>query len=132
MMDDKVKPAQKKKITQQEPLENNIDKLLGILNHPETNCLFWKVDEPYAHIMGICPVNRTTVEIINENGFNPYEKKTEERLFKSFKVFILDCKNDVNNNEEDMWIRKEIEKNGIIYIKNHDIFYIINTIRSST
>lgn len=132
-----MKPFSEKKVTKEQKISESIDKLLFILNAPETNCIFWKVNEPDAHIMGIRPVTRTTIEIINENGFNPYDKKTSENLFKCFKIFILPNKekNVINQNilnKEEISKKKEIEKNGIIYIKSSDLIYIFNTIRKSS
>ena len=82
-----MKQSSPKKKTKDQKLQEKIDKLLFILNAPETSCTFWKVNEPNVHIMGIRPIKRTTVEVINPNGFNPYDKKTEENLFKCFKIF---------------------------------------------
>ncbi len=130
-MDVNMKDVKKKIIPPIDFFADNLNKLLAMLIHPETNCVFWKIDDPHAHIMGIRPVKRTTVTIINENGFNPYEKKTDERLFKCFKVFVLDKKNAYHIDEEEIKIKKDIEKNGIIYIKNYDLIYIVNTIRNS-
>lgn len=127
-----MKEPSRKKKTQDQILQEKIEKLLFILNSPETSCIFWKVNEPHAHLMGIRPVKRTTVEVINPNGFNPYDKKIEENLFKCFKIFILDNKRDVVINEEEIKNRKEIEKNGIIYIKNNDLICIFETVRKST
>lgn len=123
---------QNKKTSAESELENKIDKLLFILNNPETNCVFWKIDEPNAHIMGIRPVQRTTIEVINENGFNPFDKKTEEKLFKCFKIYVLNNKSEESQNKEGIDNVKEIEKNGIMYIKSYDLIYIVDKIRKST
>lgn len=126
-----MKESPQKKISKEQSLKNSIDKLLIILNNPETNCLFWKIDDPNAHIMGIRPIVRTTLKVINENGFNPYEKKIEENLFKCFKIFILDNKDKYIINQNEIDKKKEIENNGIIYIKSPDLIYIIDTVRKS-
>jgi hypothetical protein len=132
MKGNKMKSVPKTKVIKEQKITESIDKLLIILNTPETNCIFWKVNEPDAHIMGIRPVTRTTIEIINENGFNPYEKKTPENLFKCFKIFIMANREKNLVNQDEIAKKKEIEKNGIIYIKSSDLIYIFDTIRRST
>lgn len=127
-----MKNPSDKKVTKEQNIAERIDKLLFILNAPETNCIFWKVNEADAHIMGIRPVTRTTIKIINENGFNPYERKTPENLFKCFKIYILNNKEKNIINQDEIYKKKEIEKNGIIYIKNSDLIYIFDTIRKSS
>ena len=110
--------------------ESNIDKLLSLLNHPDTKSTFWKVDEPYVHIMGIRPITRTTLEIINENGFNPYENKVKEKLFKVFKIYMsTPRKKDII--DKDIKIKKSIEQHGITYINHYDLAYIYKTIKES-
>lgn len=126
-----MKAQTKKKITKDDILQEKIENLLSILNSPETSCTFWKVNEPYAHLMGIRPVRRTTIEVINPNGFNPYDKKIEENLFKCFKIFIKDSKKDLPLDENEINIRPEIEKNGIIYIEGHDLISITESVRRS-
>lgn len=127
-----MKAPPKKKVKAEDTLETKINKLLSVLNVPETGCTFWKIEEPEAHIMGIRPIKRTTVEIINENGFNPYEKKTDENLFKCFKIFISDNKEQYNLTKEEVEIKKNIEKNGTIYIKSFDLIKIFDTVRKSS
>lgn len=135
-----MKTSLKEKVTKEQKIMESVDKqimesvdkLLLILNAPETNCIFWKINEPDAHIMGIRPVTRTTIEIINENGFNPYEKKTPEKLFKCFKIFIMDNKEKNIINADEISKKKEIENNGIIYIKNSDLIYIYDKVRRSS
>lgn len=127
-----MKDPARKKQTKDQILQERIDKLLFIFNAPETSCIFWKVNEPNAHLMGIRPVKRTTVEVVNPNGFNPYDKKIEENLFKCFKIFILDSKENIVMTDEEIKNKQEIEKNGIIYIKNNDLIYIFDTVRKST
>lgn len=122
----------KKKQTKEQKLQERIEKLLFILNSPETSCLFWRINEPNAHLMGIRPVKRTTVEVVNPNGFNPYDKKIEENLFKCFKIFILDSKNNIVMTEEEIKNKKDIEKSGVIYIKNNDLVYIFDCVRKSS
>ena len=125
------KTTPKPKINIQQVISERVEKLLLILNKPERGCYFWKVDDPYVHLMGICSVKRTTLEIINENGFNPYEKKTIENLFKCFKILILYNEDDNNVTQEEIEKKKEIENNGIIYIKHHDLIYIFDKVRNS-
>lgn len=127
-----IKILPQKKIKSKDDLETKINKLLSVLNVPETNCTFWKIDDPHAHIMGIRPIKRTTVEIINENGFNPYEKKTDENLFKCFKIFILENKEQYTITKEEVDNKKNIEKNGIIYIKSFDLIKIFDIVRKSS
>ena len=127
-----MKNPQNKKEIKAQKLSDQIDKLLYILNAPETTCTFWKVNDPDFHIMGLRPVKRITIEVINENGFNPYDKKIEENLFKCFKIYILDSKDKIIINEEEINKKKEIEKNGVIYIKSNDLIYIFDTIRKSS
>lgn len=127
-----MKDASKKKQTKDHILQEKIEKLMLILNSPETSCTFWKVNDPQVHLMGIRPVKRTTIEVINPNGFNPYDKKTEENLFKCFKIFITDSKKDNLVTEEEVKNKKDIEKNGVIYIKHHDLIYIFETVRKSS
>lgn len=126
-----MKTQPKKKQTQDDMLQEKIEKLLSILNSPETLCTFWKINEPHAHLMGIRPVKRTTIEIINPNGFNPYDKKTEENLFKCFKIFVENNKKHYLTIEEKFKIRNELEKNGIIYISHYDLISILEIIRKS-
>ncbi len=127
-----MKNSQTKKETKEQKLADQIKKLLHILNASETNCTFWKVEDPDFHIMGLRPVKRMTIEVINENGFNPYEKKIEEKLFKCFKIYILDSKDKIIINEEEIKKKKEIERNGMIYIKSNDLIYIFDTVRKSS
>lgn len=127
-----MKEKVRKKPTKEEALQDRMEKLLFMLNSPETSCTFWKVNEPHAHIMGIRPVKRTTIEMVNPNGFNPYEKKIEENLFKCFKIFILDNKKEYISTNEDAIVRKEIEKSGIVYVKHSDLIFIIDYIRKSS
>jgi hypothetical protein len=127
-----MRASTKNKPTKEQKLTDNIDRLLKVLNSPETTCTFWRVDDPHVHIMGIRPVKRTTIEIINENGFNPYDKKIEENLFKCFKIFINNNKNEQALTKEEINIKKEIENNGVIYIKDHDLIYIFDKVRKST
>ena len=113
-----------------EDIYNSINKLLNILNIPETRSTFWLINEPNVHIMGIRHVLMTTIEIINENGFTPYENKVKENLFKVFKIFV--CYEDEELNiQEELDLKKEIETNGIIYIKHHDLIYIYEKVRES-
>lgn len=126
-----MKEQRRKKKTKDEILQEKIEKILFVLNSPETSCAFWRVNEPNVHIMGIRPVKRNVVEVINPNGFNPYDKKTEENLFKCFKILVVENKKDLPMMEEEISLKKEIEKNGIIYIKSHDLIYIIETVRKS-
>lgn len=111
--------------------DEKIDKLLFVLNKPETTCTFWRVDDKDAHLMGIRPITRTTVEMINENGFNPYEKKVTENLFKCFKIYVINNKEENIITAEVIEKKNEIEKNGIIYIKHHDPIFIYDLIRGS-
>ena len=109
-----MKDPARKKQTKDKILQERIDKLLFIFNAPETTCIFWKVNEPHAHIMGVRPVKRTTVEVVNPNGFNPYDKKIEENLFKCFKIFILDSKENIVMTDEEIKNKQEIEKKNNI------------------
>lgn len=124
----KTKTARK---TKDQKKQESIDKLLFILNQPETGCTFWKIEDPDAHIMGIRPITRTTIEIVNENGFNPYDRKKIEHLFKCFKVLIVNKKEEIKTLQEEITKKNEIEKNGIIYIKHHDLLYIFENIKNS-
>lgn len=122
----------KKKISQSDKRNEKLDKLLTILNLPETSCKFWKVEQPYCHLMGIRPVARTTLEIINKDGYNPYDKKTDEKLFKVFMINItLNEKENIISKEE-LGYKKDLEENGYIYLKHHDLFYIYEFIRNNT
>jgi len=123
--------APKVQILDTHSLDPNIYKLLTLLNAPETQCTFWIANEPDVHIMGIRPIKRTTVEIINESGFTPYENKVVENLFKVFKIYVLDNKESLVINNEELEKKREIEKNGVIYIKHYELVYIFETIRKS-
>ena len=126
-----MKAQSKKKQTKDDMLQEKIENLLSILNSPESSCTFWKINEPHVHLMGIRPVKRTTVEVINPNGFNPYDKKIEENLFKCFKIFIENNKEHYPTDEEKINIRNELEKSGIVYITHHDLISIFESVRRS-
>ena len=114
-----------------EKIEQSIDKLLIVINDAATQCRFWRCNEPYAHIMGIRPVKRTTLEVINKNGFNPYNKETEENLFKSFIIYISPNENENTLNKEEIQNKKHWEDKGYIYLKHHDLLYIYEFIRNN-
>lgn len=130
-MTKKHKLPLKPKINDDDFIKNRIDKLLLVLNKHETGCMFWKINDPDVHIMGLRPVKRITLEVINENGFNPYERKGNENLFKCFKILILTNKDEYIVTTEEIEKKNEIEKNGVIYIKHHDPIYIFDSIRNS-
>ena len=121
----------KKKINPLDKHNEKVDKLLNILNLPETSCKFWKAEEPYYHLMGIRPVTRTTLEIINKDGYSPYEKKTDEYLFKVFMIHISSNEKENILNKEELEYKKDLEKDGYIYLKHHDLFYIYEFIRNN-
>lgn len=121
----------KKKQTKDEKLEERIEKILFILNQPETGCRFWKSDQPHSHIMGIRPINRTCKEVIGKDTFNPYDKITDEKLFKFFYIYISSKKEYIVPSIEEIEQKKEIENNGCIYKKHHDLFYIFDFIRNN-
>jgi hypothetical protein len=122
----------KKKINNTTKLDEKINKLLNILNFPETGCNFWKTEEPFSHLMGLRPVKRTTVEIIAKDTFNPYEKKLEEKFFKVFKIYISSNEKENILSKEELDYKKNLEENGYIYLKHHDTFYIYEFIRNNT
>jgi hypothetical protein len=122
----------KKKINNETKLNQKLDKLLNILNLPETGCNFWKTEESTSHLMGLRPVKRTTVEIIAKDSFNPYERKLEENFFKVFKIYIsLNEKENILSKEE-LEYKKDLEEKGYIYLKHHDLLYIYEFIRNNT
>lgn len=123
--------APKKKLTKEENLNKRIDKILAILNVLETGCIFWRSTKPHSHIMGIRPVKRTIFEIIGKDTFNPLERKFEEMLFKLFSVYISDKEEDNILTKEEIENKKELEKNGVIYLKSNDLFFIFDFIRNS-
>ena len=118
------------KLRDRAKIEVRIDKLLEILNDPMTACKFWRSIDEECDISGIKPVKRTTIETINANGFTPFDKKIEEDLFLYFNIELVDSKDPYIMSKEDIEKKNKIGKNGKIYLKHNDSFYIYEFIRN--
>lgn len=119
-----------KKKPNKESIDSRIDKLLTILNQPQTNCEFWKVSSPHYHIAGVRPVTKETIKVLNPDSFNPYEDRKIEMLFKYFKILITEESESEFIAHVDT--KTKIEKNGTIYLVSHDLIWIYEQIRSIT
>lgn len=108
----------------------DIQKLHFMLNDPETKCSFW-----FSHDMkgfsGIRPVKRTTVETLNKDGFNPWEKKVEETFFRFYIIDVLEEKHEGPEDKETIEKRIRLEDLGYIYLRSHNIDWIYNYIKSN-
>ena len=113
------------------PNEERIEKLLLLLNHPETGCKFWREERDNYHLMGVRPIKRTTLEIINKDGYNPLPKQTEEKLFKVFYISISTEEKFNKLNNEEIKFKNSLEDSGYIYLKHHDLIYIYQFIREN-
>lgn len=108
------------------------DKLMKMLNKKDTNCHFWWGVKFESEIMGIRPVSRNTIEVINPNGFSPYRKEQEEKLFKVFIIDIVDSDKQYIYKKEDKNKEIRLLKDGYIYLKSGNIDYIYDFIRKNT
>jgi hypothetical protein len=129
-----TKPKKMKKTKPEDP-KTCIDKLrdrakIEVLNDPMTACKFWRSIDEECDISGIKPVKRTTIETINANGFTPFDKKIEEDLFLYFNIELVDSKDPYIMSKEDIEKKNKIGKNGKIYLKHNDSFYIYEFIRN--
>jgi hypothetical protein len=129
------------------PKRNNVDdleqpytlvrqkilELIRRLNKPETNCFFWEVSANdldiggVVHIVGVRPVLRQTVHVLNKDGYNPVETKQEEILFKFFCINI----GRVIDKERRKQVIQSFEDKGAIYINEECIDVIYNMIKNS-
>ena len=126
-----TKPKPKKKSC--EPIlnvTNNLTKLKNLLNKPETGCTFWHSAEEGINLHGYKSIFRTTVEIINKNGFMPYNKTIDEKLFKVFKIYLED-KNENLTVDKIKKIKDIAQSDGSIYIRHKDPVYIYEAIKNS-
>jgi hypothetical protein len=129
---DRTKASSPTERTKEENRQEKINRLLTKLNDSETKSEFWQISHKDYHIAGVRPVTRTTVEILGKDGFNPYEKKIDEILFKYYKIFIVEDKEEFSMEPEICRMtgkKMEIEDNGAIYLKSNDLLWIYNAIR---
>jgi len=116
--------------TDPNPLETKIQKLLHVLNDPDYKCEFWRSEHRDYHIVGVRPVTKTTIEILNADGYNPYRKEIGEIVFKYYKIFIVDSNDQYNMTLNDLDRKRTIEMNGTIYLKHNDLIWIVDYIRN--
>lgn len=88
---------------------------------------FWYQNAMWGDINGIIPLSRITFSIVNERGFNPLERKTEEK-FAQF--CVIDFGENKNNKNYAAFYQKrtELELKSILYIKSNSFKEILESL----
>jgi hypothetical protein len=113
--------------TKVKKIDDLIEKLNKIKNQDDTFNVFWKDAGKFGDIIGIVQVQRF-YEVIKGSIYFEYKDVIKDNCFKFMVIDISNQKNGFLSDKNYVKKCKMLEQRDIIYLKHHDINYILNEI----